>query len=143
MSKDGSIGDFLEPDGDRFLRIDQTQTPLSDPVADWESQETDVSTRLGGYSRIRIEPVSYRDYNAADWEFTWQADRGAVHVLNRNTITGPDRAYALYWSTPEGQWEDSMDLYETFVGTFRPPLDRSIVHAAQNRVRPLSDCRSG
>lgn len=120
VSRNGSVTDFLEPDGDRFLRIDQTQTPKADPVADWESQESDVASRLGGYSRIRIEPVSYRDYEAADWEFTWQADSGALHVLNRNTITAPDRAYALYWSTPDARWEDSLELFQTFVQTFRP-----------------------
>ena len=120
VSKDGSITDFVEPGGDRFLRIDQTQTPKPDPVADWENQEVGVSQRLGGYSRIMIEPVVYRDYDAADWEFTWQADSGSLHVLNRNTITGPDRAYALYWSTPEQQWEGSLQLFETFAETFSP-----------------------
>ncbi len=62
----------------------------------------------------------YRDYEAADWEFTWQADSGPLHVLNRNTITGPDRAYALYWSTPQGEWQGSLGLFQAFVETFRP-----------------------
>lgn len=120
VSRDGSRIDFVEPGGGRFLRIDQTQTPKPDPVADWQQQEADVSVRLGGYSRIRIEPVDYREYDAADWEFTWQADSGALHVLNRNTITGPDRAYALYWSTPEGEWTDSLSTFDVIAQTFQP-----------------------
>lgn len=120
VSRDGSRTDFVEPGGGRFLRIDQTQTPKPDPVADWQEQEVDVSERLGGYSRIRIEPVDYRDYEAADWEFTWQTDAGALHVLNRNTITGPERAYALYWSTPEGEWVDSLPTFDLIAETFQP-----------------------
>lgn len=99
VSKDGSRTDFLEPGGDRFLRIDQTQAPKADPVADWESQERHVSTRLEGYSRVKIGPV---------------------RVLNRNTITSPDRAYEWYWSTPAERWKDSMGLFDSFTQTFRP-----------------------
>lgn len=120
VSRDGSRTDFVEPGGGRFLRIDQTQTPKADPVADWQDQEAGVSARLGGYARIRIEPVDYRDYDAADWEFTWQADSGDLHVLNRNTITGPNRAYALYWSTPDADWADSLPTFDVITDSFSP-----------------------
>jgi len=66
VSRDGSRTDSVEPGGGRFLRIDQTETPRPDPVADWQEQEVEVSARLGGYSRIRIAPVDYRGYDAAD-----------------------------------------------------------------------------
>lgn len=113
---------FVEPGGGRFLRVDQTTTPQDDPVADWENQEGPVSGRLGGYERIVIEPVEYRDYDAADWEFTWQPDDGErLHVRSRNLITTPgEQAYALYWSVPDSQWEDSLPLFDTFAETFKP-----------------------
>lgn len=120
VSRDGSRTDFVEPGGGRFLRIDQTQTPKADPVADWQAQEAGVSARLGGYARIRIEPVDYRDYDAADWEFTWRADSGDLHVLNRNTITGPNRAYAIYWSTPDAVWADSLPVFDVITDSFAP-----------------------
>lgn len=121
VTKEGPRTDFTEPGTGRFLRVDQTQDPQPDPVADWENQEASVSQRLSGYELIRIDPVEYRDYDAADWEFTWVPDDGAaLHVLNRNLITGPDRAYALYWNTPADQWEDSLPLFDTFAETFQP-----------------------
>jgi len=120
VTKDGPRTDFTEPGTGRFLRVDQTQDPQPDPVADWENQEGPVSDRLSGYERIRIEPVEYRTYDAADWEFTWESDGGPLHVLNRNLITGPDRAYALYWSTPEEQWQESLATFQTLTETFQP-----------------------
>lgn len=62
---------FQEPAGGRFLLVDQMDEPKDDPVADWETQSVGVSQRLEGYDEIRIEPADYRDYEAADWEFTW------------------------------------------------------------------------
>ncbi len=44
--------------------------PEAGPLADWQDQEPGVADRLGGYDRITIEPVVYRDYDAADWEYT-------------------------------------------------------------------------
>jgi len=121
VTKDGPRTDFTEPGTGRFLRVDQTQDPQPDPVADWENQEASVSQRLTGYERIRIDPVVYRDYDSADWEFTWAPAEGEpLHVLNRNLITGPEQAYALYWSTPESEWEDSLELFQTFTNTFQP-----------------------
>ncbi|MBA2416722.1 MAG: protein kinase [Geodermatophilaceae bacterium] len=121
VTKEGPRTDFTEPGTGRFLRVDQTQDPQPDPVADWENQEASVSQRLPGYELIGIDPVDYRDYDAADWEFTWEPDEGPpLHVLNRNMITGPNRAYALYWNTPQDQWEDSLPVFETFTETFQP-----------------------
>lgn len=120
VKREGSLVNFVDPDGGGFLRIGQTTDPKPDPVADWRSQEESVSQDLPGYKRIRIEPVDYRGWEAADWEFTWQSDGGQIHVLNRNVITGPDHAYALYWSMPEGSWEQSLSAFRAVARSFRP-----------------------
>lgn len=113
--------DFVEPGTGRYLRVDQTDTPQPDPVADWENQAASAAGRLSGYTEIRIDPVTYRDYDAADWEFTWTPEGGPpLHVLNRNLITAPDQAYALYWSVPQDRWEESLDLFQVFAESFRP-----------------------
>lgn len=119
--RDGPRVDFVEPGGGRFLRVDQTDTPQPDPVADWEQQAASAAQRLPGYTEIGIEQVEYRDYDAADWEFTWTPEDGPpLHVLNRNLITAPDQAYALYWSVPDEQWEDNLDVFEVFAESFEP-----------------------
>jgi hypothetical protein len=115
VQRSATAVDFREPGGSRYLRVDQTNTPNNDPVGDWTRQEASVRKRLGGYQRIRIDPVRYRDYIAADWEFTY----GNTRVLNRGMNTGA-KGYALYWSTPKSQWNESRPMFDVFAQTFRP-----------------------
>ena len=115
--RDGSRVDFREPGGSRFLRVDQTDNPKDDAEKDWEQQEKSVSKRLPNYERIDIESVDYRDYEAADWEFTF--GDAPTHVLNRGMNTG-DMGYALYFSAPDSQWDDSESIMETIFDTFEP-----------------------
>ncbi|MEP6762531.1 MAG: hypothetical protein ABJA93_14345, partial [Sporichthyaceae bacterium] len=115
--RNGPRVDFREPGGSRFLRVDQTDDPKKDAKADWERQEKTVSKRLPNYQRISIEKVDYRDYNAADWEFTF--GNGPTHVLNRGVNTGA-KGYALYFSAPEGQWDASESIRQTIFDTFQP-----------------------
>jgi len=114
--RDGSRVDFREPGSSRFLRVDQTDSPKPDAQRDWEQQEQSVSQRLPNYQRIRIDRVDYRDYNAADWEFTFGSN---THVLNRGMNTG-EMGYALYFSAREGQWGESESIRQTIFRTFRP-----------------------
>jgi len=120
VDKQGGSTFAREPGGRRYLQVDQTREPKPDPAADWTAQETGVSRRLAGYQRIRIDPVDFRGWQGADWEFTWQAEGGQRRVLNRGFITAADRAYALYWSVPAEQWEASLADYEVFAATFQP-----------------------
>jgi serine/threonine protein kinase len=115
--RNGSQVDFREPGGSRFLRVDQTDDPKADAKKDWEQQEKSVKKRLPNYERIQIEAVDYRDYNAADWEFTF--GNGPTHVLNRGMNTG-DKGYALYFSSPDGQWDESQSIMATVFKTFQP-----------------------
>ncbi len=114
--REGRLVDFEDPGSSRYLRIDQTDEPRDDPLADWLEQEPVVADRLENYQRIRIESVDYRGWLTADWEFTFGTDG---HVLNRNLVTGP-MAYALYWSVPEPMWAESLPLFEVIAATFQP-----------------------
>ncbi len=111
--------DYVSPDGTQFLRVDQQ--PQAEPSAEqaWLDAEPAVAARLPGYQRISIAPVDYR-YPAADWEFTWQAPGGTIHVLNRGIVTDP-RGFALYMSGPDATWESaSRPVFQTAAATFRP-----------------------
>ncbi|MGH8907256.1 MAG: serine/threonine-protein kinase [Egibacteraceae bacterium] len=118
-SREGRLFRLREPGSARFLLVDQTDDPQPDPVADWERQEASRRGTYDDYERVRIEAVDYFRA-AADWEFTYATGNGRVHVLNRGFVTGDDKAYALYWSTPDPQWDDSLDLFEVFARTFQP-----------------------
>jgi eukaryotic-like serine/threonine-protein kinase len=115
--RDGRVY-FTGPDR-RLLIIDQTDRPKGDPVADWTAQE---AARRGGYQdyeRIRIAEVDYYDA-AADWEFRYTRDGTRLHVQNRGFVTAADKAYAIYWSTPDHRWAADRRYLDTFVRTFRP-----------------------
>jgi hypothetical protein len=112
---------FREPGGGRVLGIDQSDRPKPDPVADWKQQEA-ARVRAGDwvdYHRVRIVPVKYF-VKAADWEFTYRATGGRMHVINRGFITSPTQAYAIYWATPESEWSANLDNFRLIARSFRP-----------------------
>lgn len=119
VSREGQAVRFEQPAGERFLIVDQTTDPQPDPVADWKRQEEARRGNYADYRRVRIAAVKYHQ-KAADWEFTYAGDSGRIHVLNRGFVTGPNRAYAIYWSTPADKWKESLHYLKTFTNTFRP-----------------------
>ncbi len=117
--RQGTLVDFQEPGGRRFLRIDQTDDPKPDPQQDWLDQEPSVANRLAGYERLSIERLDFRGWEASDWTFEWTASSGRLRVLNRGLTTGA-YGYALYWSVPESQWDESRSIYNVAAATFTP-----------------------
>ena len=113
---------FYDDTGRRLLSIDQTQNPKPDPEADWRAQEPRQAPRFPGYQRVSIDSVNYRGWDTADWEFTWVGESGTkYHVRNRGVITKPgERAYALYFSAPEDQWEENQRLFDQIAASFQP-----------------------
>jgi hypothetical protein len=117
----GTLVDFREPGGGRFLRIDQSDSPQGDPVTDWQRQAASFASTHAGYHLVRpIVRVDYRGWNAADWEFTWTSGGTTIHVLNRNVVPSPTKAYALYWSVPDSQWTSSRRIFDIAAQTFQP-----------------------
>jgi eukaryotic-like serine/threonine-protein kinase len=115
--QNGTAVDFDDPSSAAFLRIDRTREPKDDPVADWERQEKSLQARYDSYQRIRIEPVDFRGWPAADWEFTLGP---SAHVLNRGFVTDEDHGYALYLSSPEASWSDNLRAFEVAARAFEP-----------------------
>jgi hypothetical protein len=109
-----------DPGSSAYLLVDQTDDPAPDAVADWQRQEPSVAGRLENYERVgEIAAVDFRGWEAADWQFVFGEDQG-TRVLNRNVITAPDQAYALYWSVPASQWEAMLPVHEQVVASFTP-----------------------
>jgi tRNA A-37 threonylcarbamoyl transferase component Bud32 len=108
--------DVQDPNSSRFIRLGWTDQPKKDPKKDWEEQEKRLQAEQPDYQRISIETVEYNGWKAADWEFTI----GSVHVRDRGFVPAKDQGYAIYLSTPEGDWTGSQDTWETAVGTFQP-----------------------
>jgi serine/threonine protein kinase len=104
-----------------FLLIDQSDQPKADPLADWEQQQANRESTYQDYHLIRLQSVSYpQAEKAADWEFTFDRGGVGVHILNRNILANARHAYALYWSTPESDWNADYHYFQAFAATFHP-----------------------
>jgi tRNA A-37 threonylcarbamoyl transferase component Bud32 len=121
VSHQGHYVYLQPPSGGMFLLIDQSDHPQPDPLADWQQQEANRKGTYPGYHRIRLEAISYpQAEKAADWEFTYYRQGVLTHVLNRNVLANPTHAYALYWSTPASDWDQSFRTFQVLASTFRP-----------------------
>jgi eukaryotic-like serine/threonine-protein kinase len=115
-SQSGTQVKFSEPGTTRYLLVDQTDHPKKDPAKDWEQQEKSVSKRLPNYQRISIETVDYRDYPAADWQFTYATQ---TQVIDRGFVAG-NKGYALYIQGPQGNFTDSQQVFQRATDSFSP-----------------------
>ncbi|MEV4280236.1 serine/threonine-protein kinase [Actinoplanes xinjiangensis] len=118
-SKEGSIV-YFRGDG-KILGIDQTDEPKSNPVKDWTNQ---AENRVRGgdfpqYDEVHIKAVDYFR-KAADWEFTFMRDGVRRHVNNRGTVVADDKAYGIYWQTPDSEWNESRDDLQLVFDSFVP-----------------------
>lgn len=122
ISHDGHYVYITDPsDSGVFLLIDQSDTPKPNPLADWEQQAADRADTYPDYHLVRLQSVSYpQAEKAADWEFTYVRSGVPVHILNRNVLANAHHAYALYWSTPESDWDADYHYFQAFAATFQP-----------------------
>jgi hypothetical protein len=121
VSNQGHYVYLLPPSGADFLLIDQSDHPQPNPLKDWQQQEANRESTYPGYHRIRLESVHYpQAEKAADWEFTYYHQGVLTHVLNRNVLANAHHAYALYWSTPASEWDQSWHIFKVLAQTFRP-----------------------
>ncbi|MFV2017173.1 protein kinase domain-containing protein [Micromonospora sp. LOL_023] len=121
VSRQGSRVEFRETTQlGRLIIIDQTNEPKSDPVADWENQESNRRSGYINYERVRIEAVDYY-ISAADWEFRYTSRQGnRLQVRNRGFVTAPDQAYSIYWSTSADRWQEDLVFFDLMASRFQP-----------------------
>jgi eukaryotic-like serine/threonine-protein kinase len=115
----GNLTDYVDPASGAYLRVDWTDDPAADPVADWEANEAGFAERQSDYQRIRLEPATYRGEDAALWEYTYSSGGAALHAVNLNLLSG-ERAYALNLQAPAGDWEEVGGLFPAIAGGFEP-----------------------
>jgi hypothetical protein len=121
VSHQGHYVYIQDPDSSRFLIIDQTNQPQPNALDDWRQQEAARMSSFSGYHQIELQAVPYAQAEqAADWEWTYYDNGQLTQVLNRNILVDSHQAYALYWSTPQAQWQASYHYFQTFAATFHP-----------------------
>lgn len=113
--------DLVAPDDTAgYLRVAHTDDPAEDVVQDSERIEAAFQDNHPDYERIRLEPVDYRDTEAAIWEYTFTEDGQAFHAIHLNMSTG-ERGYALNHVVPEAGWDEAADRFEEFTESFTYP----------------------
>ena len=118
VARTATITDFRDPATGSYLRVDWTDAPKDDPTQDWREQAVVFARSHANYQEVSLGPATYRDYNAAVWEFTYGSGT-TVHATNLGFVTG-GRGYALLFQTPEDLWASSQDLNQQFRDAFRP-----------------------
>ncbi|MEU6679251.1 protein kinase [Streptomyces sp. NPDC046925] len=110
---------FTGPDGQKLL-IGWTNTPKSDPVGDWKSQESYMVRSQ--YKRIRIEKVDYRGWNTADWEFTYVDGGTKYRSIDRGFVVNGHLGYGMMYTAKDAKWgsDERKDAWQTFTKTFKP-----------------------
>jgi eukaryotic-like serine/threonine-protein kinase len=115
----GNRTDYVDPTSGSYLRVDHTDDPASDPLADWEAAAADFSQRHDGYEELRLERVDYRDYDAAIWEYRYEEGGATLRAVNLNILDG-DHAYALNLQSAEGDWDEVGDHLPHITAGFQP-----------------------
>ncbi|AXV07380.1 Serine/threonine protein kinase [Euzebya pacifica] len=113
----GTLTDITDPNGPAYLRLDWTDDPAPDPVADWEAYEQDFAAAHPGYERLRLEPTTFNGEPAAIWEYRYGGGNGTLHAYNLN-VSGSDYGYALNFQTSESRWADDVALFEGFTASY-------------------------
>lgn len=119
QSADSAGARFSGPDGQRLL-VGWTTTPKDDPVADWRNQERYMTRPQ--YTRLRIEKVDYRGWNAADWEFTYVDGGTKYRSIDRGFVVNAHQGYALMYTAKASAWDSTLrkETWKTLSQTFRP-----------------------
>jgi hypothetical protein len=131
VTQNGTHMYFNEAPGAKYLLVDQTDQPQPDALVDLQNKEQ-YRVPLGDfpdYQRVRLESINYYytdeehrtvTFNAAEWEYTYRLNGVPTHVLFRDFITAPDKAYAILWSTPASEWAGSLASLQVVLDSFEP-----------------------
>ncbi|MFF0137462.1 serine/threonine-protein kinase [Streptomyces sp. NPDC005227] len=119
QSADSAGARFSGPDGQKLL-VGWTTTPKDDPVADWRNQERYMTRSQ--YTRLRIEKVDYRGWNAADWEFTYVDGGTKYRSIDRGFVVNAHQGYALMYTAKASAWDSTLrkETWKTLSQTFQP-----------------------
>ncbi|MBQ0828635.1 serine/threonine-protein kinase [Streptomyces tagetis] len=116
----GSAGDRFTGPGGQKLLVAWTTTPKGDPVADWKNQERYMVRSQ--YRKVRIEKVDYRNWNTADWEFTYTEGGTGYRTIDRGFVVSDRAGYALMYTARAADWDGDqrVNAWKVLTETFRP-----------------------
>jgi hypothetical protein len=112
-----TITDIRDPATGTYLRLDWTDTPAEDPLADWQAYEPQFAEGREGYERIRLESATFKSDPAALWEYRYRAGGRTLHAYNLNGTDG-EYGYALNFQAAENRWAQDQPLFLSFAESY-------------------------
>ncbi|WP_329161472.1 protein kinase [Streptomyces sp. NBC_01717] len=115
--------DYTPDNGNHFLRISIDENPdFETPYLHLLSLETKIGG-LADYRRLALLANTYRDQNAALWEFSWTASEnhpGKRRAIDQMYSVGHGGAeYAIYMGGPAEDWDRKK--FDTILRSWQPP----------------------
>ncbi|MEV0307058.1 serine/threonine-protein kinase [Nonomuraea fuscirosea] len=116
---DGDRSTFSGPKDSGMRIVVERATPQSDGgLTALGRQEADGG--LESYIQVQLQSVDYRDWQAADWEYTYTTPNGVpMHALTRYVSIDKKAAFKITFDLPELKWDDQAGTREVFLNTFR------------------------
>jgi hypothetical protein len=113
---------FTGTPGGFVLVVAWSTHPQANALADWRQQAAGKAAADSSYRQISIRRVSFRGYNAADWQFTDIYQGVRIHAIDRTFIVRPGQlAYAIELYGPASQWPAVYpSIWRPLVSSFRP-----------------------
>lgn len=116
-----SSGDatFTGPkDSGMTTRVEQVTPQPDGGLSELAREEADG--RVDGYIQVQLQATRYRDWKAADWEYTYTLANGVpMHALTRYVTMDDTNAFKIIFTMPELKWDDQAETRKTFFDTFR------------------------
>lgn len=119
VQQSASVTDFRDPETGAYLRMDWVAEPGDDAVAGWEAASADFAADHDNYTEIRIDPVEFQGFEAAEWEYTYEDGGAQLHAINIGIVTDT-YGYAINFQTRAEDWEESQALLEAIKESFVP-----------------------
>jgi len=116
---------FTGTSGGFVLTVSWNTDPQANALAAWRQLAATDRATDPSYQQISIRRVSYRGYNAAEWQFTNIPEGIRVRVIDRGFIVKPRLlAYAIDLSgpaSPARQWRAVYaNIWQRLVTSFQP-----------------------
>lgn len=113
---------FAGPPPGFVVVVAWTRNPMPDAATDWRQQSATKAAADSSYHLISIRRVSYRGYNAADWEFTDAYPATLSQFIDRGFIVHPGTlAFAIELYGPPAQFRSVYaSIWHKLVTSFEP-----------------------
>ncbi|AEY91141.1 protein serine/threonine kinase [Streptomyces hygroscopicus subsp. jinggangensis 5008] len=120
--------DYTPDNGKHFVRIAIDGSPdFADPLSHQQDLEQQLQ-RLVDYQRVTMRENIYRDRKGARWEYTWTALKkdppyvpGPRHAVEETYFSRQGTEYALYMSSPAGDWATTSKQFTWVLRGWQPP----------------------